>query len=52
MGALIEPPLTTIGQPIRKMGQAAAELLIEKIDHPEVNREIVFDGKLIVRGTT
>ena len=29
-----------------------AELLIEKIDHPEVNREIVFDGKLIVRGTT
>lgn len=52
LGALIEPPLTTIGQPIRKMGQAAAELLIEKIDHPEVNREIVFDGKLIVRGTT
>lgn len=52
LGSLITPPLTTIGQPIRKMGQAAAEILIAQMDAPEEHKEVVFEGKLIVRETT
>ena len=31
VSALIDPPLTTIAQPVRKMGQAAAEILISTL---------------------
>ncbi len=52
VSALIDPPLTTIAQPVRKMGQAAAEILISKLQGKEVQNKIVFEGKLIVRETT
>jgi LacI family transcriptional regulator len=49
---LIEPSLTTIGQPTRKLGQKAAEIVISKINGKDVDDLFVFDGELIVRGTT
>ncbi len=52
VSALIDPPLTTIAQPVRKMGQAAAEILISQILNKPVQNKIVFEGKLIVRETT
>lgn len=52
VSALIDPPLTTISQPVRKMGQAAAEILISKLQGKEVQDKIIFEGKLIVRETT
>lgn len=47
------PPLTTIAQPLIKMGQTAAELLIQTLrnpDHESVNA--VLPTKLIVRAST
>lgn len=52
LSSLIQPPLTTISQPIRRMGQRAAEIVIAKIDGREVEDKIVFDGNLIIRETT
>ncbi|MDE7019280.1 MAG: substrate-binding domain-containing protein, partial [Lachnospiraceae bacterium] len=52
LSELTDPPLTTIGQPIRAMGQAAAEILISMLEGRECERTVVFEGNLIVRGTT
>ncbi len=52
VSALIDPPLTTIAQPVRKMGQAAAEILISSLQGKKIQNKVVFDGKLIVRETT
>lgn len=63
--ALVTPPLTTIRQPLSEIGQRAAELLIEKLEHRAgdqntvskmddraVTLPIVFKPTLIVRGST
>lgn len=52
LSSLIEPALTTISQPIRKMGQTAAEIVIAKINGEQINEHVVFEGDLIVRQTT
>lgn len=52
VSSLIEPPLTTIAQPVRKMGQAAAEILISKLQGKNTQNKVIFEGKLIVRETT
>jgi LacI family transcriptional regulator len=52
LSSLIQPPLTTIGQPIRRMGQKAAEIIIAKLDGKDVVDKVVFDGNLILRETT
>src|SRR6185295_852849 len=31
--ALANPPLTTVGQPIRQLGEQAADLLLSVVDH-------------------
>jgi DNA-binding LacI/PurR family transcriptional regulator len=48
------PRLTTVRQPLRKMGVAAAELLIKRIQSPDepYPNEILFDPELIVREST
>lgn len=53
--ALIEPPLTTMSQPVHEIGQVAAELLIEQI-----NREVkdwkavtkMLKTEIIIRGSS
>jgi DNA-binding LacI/PurR family transcriptional regulator len=49
---LVDPALTTIGQPTRKLGQKAAETIIAKINGKAVKDISIFEGELIVRKTT
>ena len=50
----LNPPLTTISQPIREMGRTAGEMLIKSIngDPNRIKREIRLPGKLIIRNST
>jgi DNA-binding LacI/PurR family transcriptional regulator len=53
--AFQNPRLTTIRQPLKKMGTIAAETLLRRIARPEDDsypREIVVEPELIVRETT
>lgn len=48
----IEPELTTIAQPIYRMGEEATRLLIDKINKIEIKESIlVLEPRLIERGT-
>lgn len=48
-----QPRLTTVRQPLREMGRAAAELLLSRLGGDEVEGgEIVFAPELIVRDST
>ena len=50
---IIEPTLTTIAQPIEKIGRDATHLLLSKILGSSVKSEkIIYDGKLIERQST
>lgn len=50
---IIEPMLTTIAQPINKIGTVAAEILFHKIKGTENSHERVFyEGELIQRDST
>jgi DNA-binding LacI/PurR family transcriptional regulator len=52
-GKFIEPSLSTIDQPAHQMGTAAAELLINRIHHPDLaNEERIVKSKLIIRKST
>jgi len=47
------PPLTTVKQPITRMGTVAAQTLIEQIEEREIHpRHIVLPVELIVRQST
>jgi DNA-binding LacI/PurR family transcriptional regulator len=49
----IDPPLTTVRQPIEAMGQAAVALLIAQIaGQPPSSDELLFEPELVVRGST
>ncbi|HVJ07706.1 MAG TPA: LacI family DNA-binding transcriptional regulator [Acidisarcina sp.] len=52
--AYYRPSLTTVRQPLREMGTTGAELLLERIAHPEkpYPSEIVMQPELIVREST
>jgi len=51
MASLIEPPLSSVVQPIRQMGEVAAELLLRQIDSNTFNvpETVVLSGRLNVR---
>jgi DNA-binding LacI/PurR family transcriptional regulator len=55
---LANPPLTTVGQPIRQLGEQAADLLLSVIEDgaaPEADASqptILLPNQLIVRGST
>lgn len=53
--AFQNPPLTTIRQPLRRMGQLAAAAVVEQIDtpgRPVAANSIVVEPELIIRGST
>src|SRR5258706_5283045 len=48
-----DPPLTTVRQPIQKMGQAAVALLVSQVGGTSVpTDEMLFEPELVVRGST
>lgn len=51
--ASVTPPLTTVTQPMRAMGAAAARLLAQRFAEPEAPaHSVVLRGELVVRGST
>lgn len=54
LSSYMSPGLTTLRQPLRKMGQRAVDLLLQRIagEGPEKARYIMFEPELIVRGST
>lgn len=48
--SLIKPGLTVVEQPTYELGQAAAELLLKRIDDPSRSiHEVILNARLIVR---
>jgi LacI family transcriptional regulator len=51
--AFSDPPLTTVKQPKKLMGETAANLLIDIIEKKKIeNKNIILDTEIIKRGTT
>ena len=48
----LTPPLTTIRQPMREIGERAVNLLLAIIEHVDVPRQQTLDFSLMVRGST
>ncbi|MBD5653891.1 MAG: substrate-binding domain-containing protein, partial [Candidatus Eremiobacteraeota bacterium] len=50
---LLDPPLTTVAQPMRALGSTAANLLIDRVDrgYRGEPRRVILPPKLIVRGS-
>ena len=51
LSVLMTPELTTIAQPVDKIGRKAAELIIRGDNHDNP-KEFIFEAKLIQRDTT
>ena len=48
--ATTEPPLTTVRQPIQRLGSTAVEILIDLIQHPEAGpRRVLLPTELVIR---
>ncbi len=46
------PPLTTVRQPIQRTGSVAAEMLIERIEHPEPQPcRVILPTELVIRSS-
>lgn len=53
LATVIEPNLTTIAQPTRKIGEEAAKILIAKINGDEnIKDQIMFEPEFIIRQST
>lgn len=51
--AFVDPPLTTVRQPVQEMSTAAVSTLLEEVaGNPGPRVELLFRGELIVRGST
>jgi DNA-binding LacI/PurR family transcriptional regulator len=48
----LDPPLTTVRQPMRQMGRMAMETLLHIFDGPQATHNLRVDGQLIVRQST
>lgn len=48
----LEPPLTTVRQPMRQMGRMAMETLLHIFDGPHSTHNLRVEGQLIVRRST
>ncbi|MFW6270224.1 MAG: LacI family DNA-binding transcriptional regulator [Bacillota bacterium] len=54
LSSLIEPGLTTLAQPIKKLGELSTEILINKMKNEKSSgkQQIELEGDLIIRGST
>jgi alanine racemase len=54
LAAHVDPPLTTVHQPIRQKGSDAVRLLLAEVENREANRpeHLRLETRLIVRGST
>jgi DNA-binding LacI/PurR family transcriptional regulator len=50
--ASLQPPLTTIRQPKRELGQRAMQMLLQLLAGEETSRTVVLKGELMIRGST
>ncbi len=52
VAALVRPPLTTVKQPVRRMGAVAVELLLAQLAaRPRGHRRVLLEPRLVVRGS-
>lgn len=49
---LLTPSLTTIAQPIQEMGETAARIIIQNAEGKKIQKENIFDVRLIKREST
>lgn len=50
---LLDPPMTTVHQPIRDMGRSAAQMLLNDMRNSKsVKKTILLETKLVIRGST
>lgn len=53
LAGLVDPPLTTVRQPIAKLGEEAVSLLLKRIENPGLGRQhIVLDVELVERASS
>ncbi len=53
LGSYVYPALTTVGYPIREMGETAASVLVDRIaGGPSDDRDVVLEAKLVLREST
>lgn len=53
LSQVVRPALTTVEQPLFKMGEVCAEILLEKINDPTLeNKTVVLDAELKIRDST
>ena len=53
MASLLDPPLTTVAQPIYEMGRQGMENILLRIQNPQLeNSEIMFKTRLTIRQST
>ncbi len=48
----LNPPLTTVRQPMKELGRRAMQLLLALLRKEETERTILVSGELVVRGST
>ena len=53
MGQYVYPALTSVGYPIRELGETAASVLLDRLAHPAGEpREVVLPPQLVLRAST
>lgn len=52
LSEMIYPPLTTVDLPLFEMGETVAELILEKISDPSIDRTITLDAQIQLREST
>jgi len=53
LSSMVYPQLTSVQQPLEKMGEKAAELALEKIkDSSAASRSVIMDAELVYRAST
>lgn len=52
ISSMFEPELTTVSQPIYKIGKVSCDMLIDMIEGITINsKQVILDTKLIIRNT-